>query len=130
MMTYLARKPISRLFQAALIPVILITLLAASYGIFRSAEQEGSSPHIQRYEHKLTQPLRIHPPKLSYLSGARTSQHGFTPLMTQEPAAAFLCVSLYPFIYIILKRRWFRPLKFTSNYVDTKRKTPPVPDNK
>jgi hypothetical protein len=117
MMTYIARKPLFMLLRCALIPVLLITLLAGAYGAFPHAEQEGNTPHFQRYEYKLTQPVRIHPPKYSYTPSARLAHHGFTPAEPPEPAAPLLCVSLYPVIYNIVKRQRLHPLKFTSNYV-------------
>ncbi|UQZ36352.1 hypothetical protein C2I18_24170 [Paenibacillus sp. PK3_47] len=118
MIAYLGRKPFQQLLRISLIPMVLFTLLAASFGVHHQEEYEGRTPQIQQYEHKLTQPVRLHPPKPSYTPGVRISHHGSTPLLTPESAACLLSVSFYPFIYIILKRLRLHPLKFTSNYVD------------
>lgn len=115
-MAYLARKPLTIWLRVALIPLLLFMTLSSSSGAVNSAESEHR-PHIERYEHKMSQPARMLPPLPKSIPFMRAVYHG-NPLPSEPEQGLPVCfVLLYPAFYHRLKRLLLQPLKYMSNYV-------------
>lgn len=117
-MTYLARLSIRRLLLTALVPVLLLTFLTASPLLFHEQDSAEKHTNLERIEHKITQPVRIHKPQLPFASPLRLDHPENLLAFQPEASVPLLCVSLYPIIYILLKRLLLYPLKYTSHFVD------------
>ncbi|AIQ46812.1 hypothetical protein R70723_13725 [Paenibacillus sp. FSL R7-0273] len=115
-MTYPAGKPLTVWLRAALVPLLLLMTLAASAGAANLAEPE-QYPHIERYEHKVTQPARLHAPLPKSVPVLRSVHHGSPLSVSQDTWLAVCFVLLYPVFYNRLKLLLLRQLKYTSNYV-------------
>ncbi len=117
-MTYPSCSRLSRLLRAALIPLLLFSMLAASAGRFHSADSDDHSSKVKRYEHKITHTVWKKTTLHKYMPLIRPAQHGTTSWNAGVSATAVLAVSLLPVIYLRLKRMLLYPLKFTSQFVD------------
>lgn len=117
MMAYVARTPFARLLLILFIPVLLLSLLTVSPGVFHSHAPEGEPDNIKRYEHVLAHPVRAHSAIYKSVPSDRSVHHGITSTALPEPTVPVLCVSLFPIIYIILKRLLLHPLKYTSTFI-------------
>ncbi|WP_342423014.1 hypothetical protein [Paenibacillus sp. FSL E2-0178] len=118
MMTYLARLSISKLLKAAFIPVLLLTFLAASSQLLNEQEaSEVQHARLERYEHKMAQPVRAHSTTFHYIPSARLAHPENLLALHPEASPPLLCVSFFPIIYIILKRLLLYPLKCTSHFI-------------
>ncbi|MDF9842919.1 MULTISPECIES: hypothetical protein [unclassified Paenibacillus] len=116
-MAYLAAKPLTVWLRAGLAPLLLLMTLTASTGADSNAEPE-QYPHIERYEHKMTQPARLHGPLPKSVPFMRSAHHGNPLPVSQDTGLPVCFVLLYPQFYNRLKRLLLRPLKYTSNYVE------------
>lgn len=117
-MTYLARLSIPKLLKAAFIPVLLLTFLAASSQLLNEQEaSEVQHARLERYEHKMAQPVRALSTPFHYIPSARLAHPENLLALHTEAALPLLCVSFFPIIYIILKRLLLYPLKCTSHFI-------------
>ncbi|WP_150268520.1 hypothetical protein [Paenibacillus tepidiphilus] len=108
-----------RLSAAALIPVLLLSVLAASAGLFNSTDADNSTFKIERQEHKMTHAAWKKTTLLKHMPLIRPVQQGTTSWIPGTSAAVLLAGLLLPVIYLCLKRLLLRPLKYTSHYVDS-----------
>ncbi|WP_042200774.1 hypothetical protein [Paenibacillus camerounensis] len=115
-MAYPSDKTLTLWLRAALVPLLLLMTLTASIGAFSNAEPK-QYPHIERYEHKVTQPAWMHAPVPKSVPILRSVHHGNPLSVTQETGLAVCFVLLYPLYYNRLKRLLLRPLKYTSNFI-------------
>jgi hypothetical protein len=92
-------------------------LLTASFGLSYNAGQEQGPNNIERSEHKMAQPARVHSPVLKSGPGSHIAHLGNIAAGQPKIPAPVSCVLLIPIIYITLKRLLLQPLKYTSNYV-------------
>lgn len=116
-MAYYVRWSIPRLLTAALIPVLLLIFLAASFQPVHGEEPDQQQASLDRYEHKMAKPARAYSTLFHYIKNMRPVHHENTPAHQAEASVPLLCVSFFPVIYIILKRLLLHPLKFTSNFI-------------
>jgi hypothetical protein len=120
MMTYLARLSFARLLKAAFIPVLLLTFLATSSQLLHEQEPEMQHASLDRYEHKMAQPVRAHSTKIQYIPSVWLAHPENIMALHPEASVPLLCVSFSPIIYIILKRLLLYPLKYTSYFISVK----------
>ncbi|WP_019911432.1 hypothetical protein [Paenibacillus sp. HW567] len=116
-MTYLARTALLRLLRIILIPLLLLSFTGVHAQHFQSSSEEHTRYEIVRLEHKMMHPARTHSLPQKILTLSRLSPPGIIPVPPAKAFAVVLSVSLYPIIYLILKRRRLSPLKYTSQYV-------------
>lgn len=119
MMIYLGRLSIPRLLKAAFIPVLLLTFLAVSSQLLHEQEPEAQRASLERYEHKMAQPVRAHSNQPHYIPPLRQAHPENILAPWPEAFVPLLCVSFFPVIYIILKRLLLYPLKYNSHFIRT-----------
>lgn len=116
-MTYIARSTLFRLLQIILIPLLLLTFSEVHSQLIQGSNQEQTRSEIERSDHKIMQPARVPSLPQKFLTLSRLSPTGIIIASPAKASAVILSVSLYPIIYLILKRRLLHPLKYTSLYV-------------
>lgn len=106
------------LLKAVFLPLLLLTFLIIALQMLHEQEPEmHHSVRTDRYEHKLAQPARMHHTQIYDAQAVRLAP-GENPLTLESgPPGLLPNVSLFPFIYILLKRRLLLPLKYNSHFV-------------
>ncbi|WP_341347471.1 hypothetical protein [Paenibacillus sp. FSL H3-0469] len=103
--------------KAVFLPLLLLTFLIMALQMLHEQESEMHSVRPDRYEHKLAQPARVHHTQIYDAQAVRLAPRENPLTLESGPFGLLLCVSLLPFIYILLKRRLLIPLKYNSHFV-------------
>ncbi|MEK4007388.1 hypothetical protein [Paenibacillus sp. FSL H3-0333] len=111
------RLTLLNLLKAVFLPVLLLIFLITALQMLHEQEPEMHSVRPDRYEHKLAQPVRVHHTQIYDTQAVRLAPRENPLTLESGPPGLLLCVSLLPFIYILLKRLLLIPLKYNSHFV-------------